>query len=145
MRITRNHIIGASIITTAFIVGILIAAYPTKARVLAEARDNAERSQSLFDQSRLQYCEVYLAHLSSCYGGKQSSCNALTDIQPEYIDLYGVDAPTDCGANAAVLNVPLPGEELATGEIVESETGIPEQIITEQEDPNNPLFFGDEY
>lgn len=105
-----------------------------KAR-LQQQIEEMERKQ---EEARLAACS-YLGQLTAeCYQGDASSCERMEAEELEYGAQFKGEAYQDC-----VVKTPEPGTVLESGEIVESETGIPEQVMEEVTDPTNPLFFDD--
>mgnify|MGYP000858919533 CR=1 FL=1 len=105
-------------------------------RVFQKAQAVQEQANKLYDESndilekaRIQYCDAYNQTKASCLLGYAQACASKDLQQKQYSDSFGVNPEDHC------IQIPAPGTVLASGEIVESETGIPEQ---------NPLFFGDE-
>lgn len=78
------------------------------------------------------YCEYVGDLTGKCYKNNSVACGQLATAETEYHAEFGSDIHQDC------FKAPAPGTVLASGEIVESETGIPVQ------NPDDSLFFGDE-
>lgn len=125
---------GVAVVSVAFLVGVLRPFEDARQRVLAEARASAEQADAMREASRVETCTVYLSYMSSCMGGDKDDCAVLSPIVLDYNDVYGGDASYDC----------IPGQDIAPMANDAPEESEPVAIITESEDPTNPLFFDGE-
>lgn len=122
------------------IIGTILTILALGFGVLAYANSGSSDWRLEREKARLTLCADIGDNTAKCYRGDSQACSKLETSEAEYNANFNAEAYLDCTTK----NIPAPGTVLESGEIVEDETGIPEQVIEEASDPTNPLFYGDE-
>jgi len=126
--------VGVLCVSVAFLLGVLRPFEDARLRVLAEQRERVEQSNVIYEDSRREYCGVFLSYYASCFSKKRDACAMLSSVTLEYADTYGGDPNADCAPDI-VETEPEP-EYIAedTGELLEDST-------PNEREQTDPMFF----
>ncbi len=130
MKLKASIIIG-TVLVIGILFGALRASFWTAVDLHAQAAEARQEAQIATEKARKASCFLMGNLTATCYSDSkdaEEACGYLNKEEYSYMEDYHVEAYVDCANHN---RLPPDGTVLSSGEITETETGIPDPSIQE--------------